>query len=51
MIVPHLEPSYYAVIFSTITKDNLEGYQEVVQRMKALAKLQKVYLKIESARN
>jgi hypothetical protein len=33
MIAPHLELPYYAVIFSTITEDNLEGYQEAVQRM------------------
>jgi heme-degrading monooxygenase HmoA len=51
MIAPHLEPPYYAVVFYTITEGNLEGYQEAEQRMEALAKLQKSYLKIESARN
>ena len=51
MIVPHLEPPFYAALLSRITKDNLKGYQDAVQRIKASAKLQKGYLKIESARN
>ena len=51
MIVINLKPPYYAVIFSTITEDNLEGYFETAQKMEVLAKLQKGYLGIESARN
>jgi|TARA_B110000116_G_scaffold163648_1_gene141529 heme-degrading monooxygenase HmoA len=51
MIIAHLEPPYYAVIFSTITGDNLEGYEETAKRMEVLAKLQKGYLGIESARS
>ncbi|WP_347175391.1 antibiotic biosynthesis monooxygenase family protein [Polaribacter uvawellassae] len=51
MIVDDLEPPYYAVIFSTIMTDNLEGYQEAAERMETLAKQQPGYLGIESARN
>ena len=51
MIVNNLKPPNYAVIFSTITEDNLEGYFETAQKMEVLAKLQKGYLGIESARN
>ncbi|MFN0729668.1 antibiotic biosynthesis monooxygenase family protein [Polaribacter gochangensis] len=51
MIVDDLKPPYYAVIFSTIMTDNLEGYQEAAERMEALAKQQSGYLGIESARN
>lgn len=51
MIVSHLKVPYYAVIFSTITEDNIEGYIATAERMEELAKLQKGYLGIESARN
>lgn len=34
MIVNNLKPPYYAVIFSTITEDNLEGYFETAQKLK-----------------
>ena len=51
MIVTHLEPPYYAVIFSTIVEDNLEGYSKTAQRMEELAQQQNGYLGIESARN
>ena len=51
MIVDDLKPPYYAVIFSTIMTDNLEGYQEAAERMEALAKQQPGYLGVESARN
>lgn len=51
MIVTHLKPPYYAVIFTTITTENLEDYEETAKRMEALAKQQKGYLGIESARN
>jgi len=51
MIIDHLQPPYYAVIFSTLMTDNLEGYQEAAERMEALARLQPGYLGIESSRN
>ncbi|WP_299665549.1 antibiotic biosynthesis monooxygenase [uncultured Polaribacter sp.] len=51
MIVDFLKPPYYAVIFSTILTNNLENYAETAERMEALAKLQKGYLGIETARN
>jgi heme-degrading monooxygenase HmoA len=51
MIVDNLQPPYYAVIFSTIVTDNLDGYEETAQRMEELAKQQPGYLGIESARN
>lgn len=51
MIVDNLTPPYYAVIFSTIVSEDLEGYVETAERMEELAKLQKGYLGIESARN
>lgn len=51
MIVDHLKPPYYAVIFSTVMKENIDGYIETAERMEALAKQQPGYLGIESARN
>lgn len=51
MIVDNLKSPYYAVIFTTIVNDNLEGYAETAERMEYLAKLQKGYLGIESARS
>lgn len=51
MIVDHLKPPYYAVIFTTIITDNTDGYIETAHRMEALAKTQKGYLGIESTRN
>jgi hypothetical protein len=33
MIIDHLEPPYYAVIFTTIVEENLEGYLETSIRM------------------
>ena len=50
MIVDHLEPPYYAVIFSTITNENLDGYLETAERMEELARKQNGFLGIESAR-
>jgi heme-degrading monooxygenase HmoA len=50
-IVTNLKLPYYAVIFTTIVSDNLQGYHETAEKMEALAKLQKGYLGIESARN
>lgn len=51
MIVDYLKPPYYAVIFSTIVSDNLDGYEETAERMEELAKLQQGFLGIESTRN
>jgi len=50
MIVDHLEPPYYAVIFSTIANENLDGYLETAERMEELAREQNGFLGIESAR-
>lgn len=51
MIVTHLEPPYYAVIFSTLLSDDITEYIETAERMEELAKEQEGYLGIESARN
>ena len=51
MIVTHLKPPYYAVIFTTIMTDDLKDYKETAERMEILAKEQKGYLGIESARS
>ncbi len=50
MIIANLKPPYYAVIFTTILSKNTEGYLKMAKRMEELAKLQKGYLGIESAR-
>ncbi|CAM1349793.1 antibiotic biosynthesis monooxygenase family protein [Tenacibaculum crassostreae] len=50
MIVDNLKPPYYAVIFTTTLTDDIEGYLETAERMEELAKNQKGYLGIESAR-
>ena len=50
MIVDNLKPPYYAVIFTTTLTDDIEGYLETAERMEELAKTQKGYLGIESAR-
>ncbi|PWG04760.1 antibiotic biosynthesis monooxygenase family protein [Polaribacter aquimarinus] len=51
MIVDHLKPPYYAVIFTTVTQDNLVGYAQTAKRMEDLAKQQKGFLGIESSRS
>ncbi|CAM1352779.1 antibiotic biosynthesis monooxygenase family protein [Tenacibaculum insulae] len=51
MIVTSLTPPYYAVIFTTKTTNNLEGYSEMNERMEFLAKQQKGFLGVESARS
>ena len=51
MIVTDLQTPYYAVIFTTILQDNIDGYIETAERMEILAKQQPGYLGIESARN
>ena len=50
-IITNLKPPYYAVIFTRIISENLHGYNETLEKMEALAKLQKGYLGIDSARN
>ena len=51
MIAITPNPPYYAVIFSTLLSDNLDGYEETAKRMETLAKQQPGYLGIESARS
>jgi heme-degrading monooxygenase HmoA len=51
MIVKTLKPPYYAVIFSTIVEDSIEGYIETADRMESLARKQKGFLGVESARS
>ena len=43
--------SYYAVIFTSTQKENIEGYSEMAQRMEELAKEQHGFLGIDSAKN
>jgi heme-degrading monooxygenase HmoA len=45
------EPPYYAVIFTSIKTENLEGYAEMNARMLELAQQQKGFLGIESAKS
>ncbi len=42
---------YYAVIFTSIQSDELEGYAEAAERMVELAREQPGFLGIESARS
>jgi heme-degrading monooxygenase HmoA len=44
------EPSYYAVIFSSLRTPEDNGYGRTAERMVELAKLQPGYLGVESAR-
>ena len=41
---------YYAVIFTSTLKNTVEGYQEMSEKMEALAKTQPGFLGIDSAR-
>jgi heme-degrading monooxygenase HmoA len=43
--------SYYAVIFTSTQKENIEGYHEMANKMEELAKQQPGYLGMDSARN
>lgn len=49
MIAKTPEPPYYAVIFTSIKKND-NGYQEMAVKMEELAKKQPGYLGFESAR-
>lgn len=42
---------YYAVIFTSIQKDNIAGYNEMAEKMETLAKQQPGFLGMDSARN
>lgn len=42
---------YYAVIFSSIQTDQLEGYSEMAEKMELLAKNQPGFIALESARS
>ena len=43
--------SYYAVIFTSTQNDDIVGYSEMAKKMETLAKQQKGFLGIDSARN
>ena len=43
--------SYYAVIFTSTQKENIEGYSEMAKKMEDLAKNQPGFLGIDSAKN
>ncbi|MBC8754144.1 antibiotic biosynthesis monooxygenase [Kordia sp. YSTF-M3] len=42
---------YYAVIFTSIQTENIEGYAEMAKQMEDLAKNQAGFISIDSARN
>lgn len=42
---------YYAVIFTSTQKENLEGYSEMANKMEELAKQQLGFIKMDSVRN
>lgn len=44
-------PPYYAVIFTNVQTEYLEGYADMADKMEQLAKQQSGYLGFESARN
>lgn len=50
MIADTPEPPYYAVIFTSLQSEDVQGYQEMAERMEHLAKKQPGYLGFESAR-
>lgn len=50
MLVNTPQPPYYAVIFSSIKKNNDKAYNEMAVKMEQLAKQQQGFLGIESAR-
>jgi len=45
-----MKEPYYAVIFTSLQTDQIEGYSEMAEAMESLAKLQPGYLGIESAK-
>ncbi len=44
------KPPYYAVIFTSTLSDNQDGYQEMAEKMLALAHQQEGFLGVEGAR-
>ena len=46
----HFKP-YFAVIFTSIQNENVDGYSEMSNKMEQLAKQQKGFLGMDSARN
>lgn len=42
---------YYAVIFTSTQNKNIEGYPEMADKMRALAKQQEGYIGMDSSRN
>jgi len=42
---------YYAVIFTSTHTENTEGYTEMAEKMESLAKAQKGFLGMDSAKN
>ena len=51
MISKTPSPPYYAVIFTSVRTPEDKGYAEMAERMEQLARRQKGFLGIESARN
>ena len=51
MIAKTPQPPYYAVIFTNVQSNNLEGYAQMAQQMESLAKQQPGYLGFEAARD
>ncbi len=43
--------SYYAVIFTSTQNENIEGYDEMADKMETLVKQQKGFLGMDSAKN
>ena len=51
MLAKTPKPPYYAVIFSSVHTNNIEGYAEMAEQMVKLASRQSGFLGVESARN
>ncbi|WP_121666562.1 antibiotic biosynthesis monooxygenase family protein [Mesonia aquimarina] len=51
MIANTPEPPYYAVIFSSLRTEEIEGYAEMADLMVQLASKQEGFIGVESARN
>ena len=50
MLVENLTPPYYTAIFTSILKEHHPGYEEMAEKMVALAKQQDGFLGIDSTR-
>ena len=46
-----INPPYYAVIFTSVKKENAKGYEQMAEKMVTLAKQQPGFIGVESARN